>query len=118
MSGQRRRGPMGGHGPGMRPTEKAKDFKGSMGKLFRYMSRYKLRFVMVFIFAVAGTVFNIAGSKILGKATTELFNGLVAKVNGTGSINFRNDSVVDIGIISGKCMFLLYPGMDYDRNLQ
>ena len=39
MSGQRRRGPMGGHGPGMRPTEKAKDFKGSMGKLFRYMSR-------------------------------------------------------------------------------
>ena len=40
MSGQRRRGPMGGHGPGMRPTEKAKDFKGSMGKLFRYMSRY------------------------------------------------------------------------------
>mgnify|MGYP002536012572 CR=1 FL=1 len=88
MSGQRRRGPMGGHGPGMRPTEKAKDFKGSMGKLFRYMSRYKLRFVMVFIFAVAGTVFNIAGPKILGKATTELFNGLVAKVNGTGSINF------------------------------
>ena len=88
MSGQRRRGPMGGHRPGMRPTEKAKDFKGSMGKLFRYMSRYKLRFVMVFIFAVAGTVFNIAGPKILGKATTELFNGLVAKVNGTGSINF------------------------------
>ena len=79
---------MGGHGPGMRPTEKAKDFKGSMGKLFRYMSRYKLRFVMVFIFAVAGTVFNIAGPKILGKATTELFNGLVAKVNGTGGINF------------------------------
>ena len=88
MSGQRRRGPMGGHGHGMRPTEKAKDFKGSMGKLFRYMSRYKLRFVMVFIFAVAGTVFNIAGPKILGKATTELFNGLVAKVNGTGGINF------------------------------
>ena len=88
MSGQRRRGPMGGHGPGMRPTEKAKDFKGSMGKLFRYMSRYKLRFVMVFIFAVAGTVFNIAGPKILGKATTELFNGLVAKVNGTGGIDF------------------------------
>ena len=88
MSGQRRRGPMGGHGPGMRPTEKAKDFRGSMGKLFSYMSRYKLRFVMVFIFAVAGTVFNIAGPKILGKATTELYTGLVAKVNGTGGINF------------------------------
>jgi len=94
MSGQRRRGPMGGHGHGMRPTEKAKDFKGSMGKLFRYMSRYKLRFVMVFIFAVAGTVFNIAGPKILGKATTELFNGLVAKVNGTGSINFSKIGMI------------------------
>ena len=94
MSEQRRRGPMGGHGRGMRPTEKAKDFKGSMGKLFRYMSRYKLRFVMVFIFAVAGTVFNIAGPKILGKATTELFNGLVAKVNGTGSINFSKIGMI------------------------
>ena len=71
MSGQRRRGPMGGRG--MRPTEKAKDFKGAMGKLFRYMGRYKLRFVMVFIFAIAGTIFNIAGPKILGKATTELY---------------------------------------------
>ena len=94
MSGQRRRRPMGGHGPGMRPTEKAKDFKGSMGKLFRYMSRYKLRFVMVFIFAVAGTVFNIAGPKILGKATSELFNGLIAKVNGTGSINFSKIGMI------------------------
>ena len=89
MSEQRRRGQMGGgHGRGMHPTEKAKDFKGAMGKLFRYMSRYKVRFVMVFIFAVAGTVFNIAGPKILGKATTELYTGLVAKVNGTGGINF------------------------------
>ena len=79
---------MGGHGRGMRPTEKAKDFKGAMSKLFRYMSRYKMRFVLVFIFAIAGTVFNIVGPKILGKATTELYTGLVAKVNGTGGINF------------------------------
>mgnify|MGYP000879645006 CR=1 FL=1 len=86
MSGQRRRGPMGGRG--MRPTEKAKDFKGAMSKLFRYMSRYKMRFVLVFIFAIAGTVFNIVGPKILGKATTELYTGLVAKVNGTGGIDF------------------------------
>ena len=86
MSGQRRRGPMGGRG--MRPTEKTKDFKGAMGKLFCYMGRYKLRFVMVFIFAIAGTIFNIAGPKILGKATTELYTGLVAKVNGTGGIDF------------------------------
>ena len=80
MSGQRRRGPMGGRG--MRPTEKAKDFKGAMGKLFRYMGRYKLRFVMVFIFAIAGTIFNIAGPKILGKATTELYTGLVVLSHG------------------------------------
>ncbi len=87
MSEQRRRkGPMGGRG--MQPTEKAKDFKGAMEKLFRYMGRYKFRFMLMFVFAVAGTVFNIVGPKILGKATTELFNGLVAKVNGTGGIDF------------------------------
>ncbi len=58
MSEQRRRGPMGGT-DGMRPTEKAKDFKGSMKKLFGYMGRYKFRFVLMFIFAVAGTAFLI-----------------------------------------------------------
>ena len=79
MSEQKRRGPMGGHGPGMRPTEKAKDFRGSMGKLFSYMSRYKLRFVMVFIFAVAGTVFNIAGPKILGKERQNFIQVLLQK---------------------------------------
>ena len=52
------------------------------------MGRYKFRFILMFIFAVAGTVFSIVGPKILGKATTELFNGLVAKVNGTGEIDF------------------------------
>ena len=88
MSEQRRRGPMGGPRRGMMPGEKAKDFKGSMAKLFRYMERYKFRFILMFIFAVAGTVFSIVGPKILGKATTELFNGLVAKVNGTGEIDF------------------------------
>ena len=83
---RRRRGPMGGRG--MQPVEKAKDFRGSMAKLFRYMGRYKIRFVMVFIFAIAGTIFNIVGPKILGKATTELYTGLVAKVNATGGIDF------------------------------
>lgn len=68
--------------------EKAKDFKGSIGKLIRYMSKYKFRFVFMLIFAIAGTVFNIVGPKILGKATTELFNGLVAKIGGSGGIDF------------------------------
>ena len=81
----RRRGP---GGPRMMAGEKARDFKGSMAKLIRYMSKYKIRFVIMFVFAIAGTVFNIVGPKILGKATTELFNGLVAKIGGTGGIDF------------------------------
>lgn len=88
MSSQVKRGPMGGHGRGMHSGEKARDFKGSMAKLFRYMGQYKVRFGIMFVFAVAGTIFSIVGPKILGKATTELFNGLVAKVSGTGGINF------------------------------
>jgi ATP-binding cassette subfamily B protein len=88
MSEQRRRGPMGGHGRAM-SGEKAKDFKGSMKRLFQYMGQYKFRFILLFIFAIASTIFTIVGPKIMGKATTELFNGLVAKVNGTGSIDFE-----------------------------
>ena len=107
MSQQRRRGPMGGHG--MQPTEKAKDFKGSMKKLFGYMGRYKFRFILMFIFAVAGTAFNIAGPKILGKATTELFNGLVAKVNGTGGIDFGKIGMIllwTLGLyVASACLF-------------
>ena len=89
MSETRRpRGPMGGPGRGAIPGEKAKDFKGSMKKIIQYMERYKVRFLIMFIFAIAGTIFNIVGPKILGKATMELFNGLVAKVSGTGGIDF------------------------------
>lgn len=78
-------GPMG---HGRMGTEKAKDFSGAIRKLLGYMKRYKGRIAVMLIFAVAGTAFNIAGPKILGKATTELFNGLVEKVNGTGGIDF------------------------------
>ena len=81
-----RRGPMG-HG-GMRGGEKAKDFKGTIGKLLAYMGRYKIGLFFVLLFAAGSTVFNIFGPKILGNATTELFNGLVAKINGTGGIDF------------------------------
>ena len=79
------RGPMGGR---MGTGEKAKDFKGSIKKIARYMLRYKFRLILMLICAVAGTVFTIIGPKILGKATTELFNGLVAKIGGTGEIDF------------------------------
>ena len=88
-----------GHGRGMHGGEKAKDFKGSMAKLFQYMGRYKFRFILMFVFAVAGTVFNIWGPKILGKATTELFSGLVAKVNGTGGINFEKIAMILLGVM-------------------
>ena len=83
----------------MRATEKAKDFKGSMMKLFSYMKRYKYRFLLMLVFAVLGTTFNIVGPKILGKATTELFNGLVAKVQGTGGIDFEKIGMILLGTL-------------------
>lgn len=73
----------------MVPGEKAKDFKGSILKLGSYMSQYKLGLFFVIIFAIGSTIFGIIGPKILGKATTKLFNGLIAKVSGTGSIDFK-----------------------------
>ena len=96
---ENRRDPMG-HGRGMQSTEKARDFKGSMGRLLRYMGRYKVRFVLMFFFAVAGTIFNIWGPKILGKATTELFSGLVAKVNGTGGIDFEKIGLILLSVMA------------------
>ncbi len=81
----RRRGPMG---HGMQPGEKAKDFKGSIGKLMAYIGKYKAAIVVVLLFAVGSTVFNVAGPKILGRATTELSEGLIAKISGTGGIDF------------------------------
>ncbi|HIT05490.1 MAG TPA: ABC transporter ATP-binding protein [Candidatus Scybalocola faecipullorum] len=92
MSNQtRRRGPMGhGHMGG----EKAKDFKGAMKQLIAYMMRYKFRILFMFIFAIGSTIFTIIGPKILGNATTEIFTGLTAKIQGTGGIDF--DKIVRI----------------------
>lgn len=75
------------HGSGN--AEKAKDFKGTFKKLIRYMSAYKIQMLFVAIFAIGGTVFNIVGPKILGKATTEIFNGLVSKVSGGAGMDFE-----------------------------
>ena len=71
MSENKARGPMmGGHrSRAMNSGEKAKDFKGAMKRLFQYMERYKFRFILMFIFAIAGTIFNIVGPKILGNST-------------------------------------------------
>lgn len=81
------RGPMGG-GRGIAPGEKAKDFKGTIKKLVSYIANYKIPVFFVMIFAAASTIFNIWGPKILSKAITELFNGLIKKYQGTGDINF------------------------------
>ena len=75
-------------GPGGMAVEKAKDFKGTIRKLTAYLGNYKIAVFFVLIFAVGGTVFNILGPKILGNATTELAGGLMAKINGTGGIDF------------------------------
>ena len=78
-----------GHGPrGMMPGEKAKDFKGTIRKLIRYMGSFKYAILAVMIFAAGSTVFNVVGPKILSKATTELFTGMMAKLAGTGGIDF------------------------------
>lgn len=82
MAGPRRHG----HGPA--PVEKAKDFKGSILKLLKYIGRYKIALAFVIIFAVASTVFNILGPKIMGNATTELFNGIISKFSGGAGIDF------------------------------
>jgi ATP-binding cassette subfamily B protein len=86
-----KRMPKMGPGPGGRvgAGEKAKDFKGTLKKLGNiYLKKYKWQLVIVFIFAVASTIFAIVGPKILGKATTEIFNGLMKKISGSGGIDF------------------------------
>ena len=80
-------GPMGG--PGGAPTPKAKNFKVTTKKLINsYLSKYKFALIIVFVFAVGSAIFNIVGPKILGNATTEIFNGLISKISGGAGIDF------------------------------
>lgn len=86
--GMKRPGGMGG-GHMKMGQEKAKDFKGTMKKLISYLSPYKLAILLVIVFAIGSSVFNIVGPKILGNATTKIFEGLVSKVsNSGGGIDF------------------------------
>lgn len=82
---QRRRGPMG---RGMQPGEKPKNFKESIKKLIQYIAKYKIGIIVVMLFAACSTVFTVVGPKILGKATTTLTEGLMVKIQRTGSIDF------------------------------
>ncbi len=92
------RGPMG-HGPNM-VGEKAKNFKGTMSKLIKYLSKYWIGFLIVVVFAIGSATFSIVGPKILGNATTEIFEGLMSKVTGAGS-------GIDFDKIAGILLFLL-----------
>jgi len=89
-SNKPRRGPMGGGGGPVQPAgEKAKNFKGTIRKLIQYIGRYKFAVLAVLVFAVGSTVFTVVGPKILGKATTAIFEGLTGKLTGSGSIDFE-----------------------------
>ena len=89
-----------GHGGPGRPAEKAKDFKGTLKKLVHYLGQYHLAIICVMIFTIGSTVFHIVGPKILGKATTEVFNGLVSKVQGGAGIDFEKIGRILLLLIS------------------
>ncbi|HTX92998.1 MAG TPA: ABC transporter ATP-binding protein [Anaerolineales bacterium] len=88
MMGGRGRGPMGGGPMAMMKGEKPRDFKGTLNKLVKYLGQYRGLILVVWLLAIASTVASIVGPKILGKATTKLFEGVMAKIAGTGTIDF------------------------------
>ena len=105
----------GGGRPGMlRGGEKARDFKGTMAKLLRYLSPYKFQFIIVLVFAVASTIFNIVGPKILGQATTKVFEGVVGMINGTGSgidfVGIGNILLLLVGLYVAAAAFSFVQG--------
>ncbi|WP_199874235.1 ABC transporter ATP-binding protein [Paraclostridium bifermentans] len=91
---------MGGPMGGMRGTEKAKDFKGTMKNLFNYLKPYRISIFIVVIFAIGSSAFSIVGPKVLGKATTEIFEGLIRKVSNQGNAG------IDFNYI-GKVLLIL-----------
>ena len=101
-----------GHGPGgMMPGEKPKDFKGTLKKMLAFMGRFKALLAVVFAFAIGSTVFNIIGPKVLSEATTELFNGIVAKIGGTGGIDYERVAQIlvltlALYLLSAACSFV------------
>lgn len=94
------RGPMGR----MMPGEKAQDFKGTIGKLVRFMGQFKVAFIAAIVFAMASAAFNIVGPKVLSQATTELFDGIVAKIGGTGGIDFDAVGAILLATLALYCV--------------
>lgn len=107
-----RMGPMG-HGMMGAPTAKARDFKGTMKKLIEYLGAYRGLIIVVFIFAVLSTAASIAGPKILGNATTKLFEGVMAELNGTGEIDFAyigRIALITLGLYLVSALFAYIQG--------
>ena len=110
MPQQRQHFGPGGGGPmgrGMMPGDKAKDFKGTILKLAGYLGKYKWTILIVWTLAIASTVFSILGPKILGGATDELFTGLMAKISGTGDINFDKIASIMLSLVALYCFSAL-----------
>ena len=89
-------------------TEKAKDFKGTLKKLIKSLGNYKIPMIIIFVFAILSTVFSIIGPKILGNAITEIFNGLIAKITGTGGIDFGKIAGILITLLVLYLLSLLF----------
>ena len=106
-------GPMGGPGRNM-STAKAKDFKKTTKKLIKnYLSKYKVALIIVIIFAIGSTIFTIVGPKVLGNATTEIFNGLVSKISGGSGIDFGKLGAILLGLLGlyiASALFSLIQG--------
>ena len=108
--GPMRGGPMGGMMGG--PVQKARDFKGTLRKLVAYLAPYRRVIVLVFILAIGSTVFSIVGPKILGNATTELFNGIMAKIAGTGDVPF---DVIGRILLTALGLYALSAALSYGQ---
>ena len=104
--------------PGRMTTERAKDFKGTLLQLVRTLGRYRLSLVTAIVFAILSTIFNIAGPKVLAKATTALATGWIAKLRGTGSIDFvyiGRILLFLLGMYLLSSAFSFYSGLAHDR---
>ena len=99
-------------GPGA--IEKARDFKGTLKKLLKIISEYKILIILAFLFAVGSTIFSIVSPKILGNATTEIYNGIIAKINGTGGIDF---SAIRTILLCLAALYIVSALFNYIQNL-
>jgi ATP-binding cassette subfamily B multidrug efflux pump len=113
LGGGRGRGPMGGGPMAMMKGEKPRDFRGTMAKLIQYLGQYRIPILVVVVFAIASTIFSIVGPKILGRATTKLFEGVLAQIAGTGTIDFTyigNIILLTLGLYLISTLFAYVQG--------